>query len=185
MISTNEFQTGLTIELEGVVYQVVEYQHSKMGRGGALVKTKLRNVEDGGVIEKTFRAGEKVDKAHVDQREKQFLYKSGEDYVFMDNETFEQISLTEEQLGDKISFLKENMVLEVSMYKERPIDITLPFFVELQVAKTPPGIKGNTVSGGTKPATLETGAVIQVPLFINEGDVIKIDTRTGEYLGRI
>lgn len=185
MISTNDFHNGLTIELDGTVYQVVDFQHSKTGRGGAFVRTKLRDVENGGVIDKTFRAGEKVNRAHVDQREKQFLYKSAEDYVFMDNETFEQIILTEEQLGDKVNYLKENMTLEVLMYKGRPIDITLPTFVELRVDKTQPGIRGNTVSGGSKPATLETGAVVQVPLFIDEGDIIKVDTRTGEYIERV
>lgn len=185
MISTNDFHNGLTIELDGTVYQVIDYQHSKLGRGGALVKTKLRNLKDGGVIEKTFRAGEKVNRAHVEQKEMQFLYQSGEDYVFMDNETYEQITLTKEQLGDKVNFLKENMTLEVAMYEGQPIDITLPTFVELEVVQTQPGIKGNTVSGGSKPATLETGAVVQVPLFISEGDVIKVDTRTGEYIERV
>lgn len=185
MVSTNDFHNGLTIELDGRVYQIIDFQHSKMGRGGALVKTKLKNIEDGGVIEKTFRSGEKVQRAHVEQRSKQYLYRDGDNYVFMDTETFEQIFLTREQLGDKVNYLKENMVLEVAMYEGRPIDIILPTFVELKVAETQPGIKGNTVSGGSKPATMETGAVVQVPLFISEGDTIKIDTRTGVYIERI
>ncbi len=185
MVSTNDFHNGLTIELEGTVYQIIDFQHSKMGRGGALVKTKLRNIENGGIIEKTFRSGEKVERAHVEQRAKQYLYRDGENYVFMDTETFEQIFLTQEQLGNKINFLKENMTLEVAMYEGRAIDIILPTFVELAVLETQPGIKGNTVSGGSKPATLETGAVVQVPLFINEGDVIKVDTRTSDYIERV
>ncbi|ACL69372.1 elongation factor P [Halothermothrix orenii] len=185
MISTNDFHNGLTIELDGTVYQVVKFQHSKTGRGGAFVRTKLRNIEDGGIIEKTFRAGEKVKKAHVDQKNMQYLYHNGDDYVFMDTDTYEQLSISNEQLGDKVDYLKENMSLEVLMYENRPIDINLPTFVELEVEKTQPGIRGDTVSGGSKPATLETGAVVQVPLFINEGDVIKVDTRSGEYIERV
>lgn len=184
MISTNDFHNGLTIEFDGTVYQVVSFQHSKTGRGSAFVRTKLRNVEDGGIVEKTFRAGEKINRAHVEQRQKQYLYRDGDDYVFMDNETFEQISIDQKQLADKKNYLKENMILEVSMYKGRPIDITLPTFVELEVVETQPNIKGNTVSGGSKPATLETGAVVQVPLFLNQGEVIRVDTRTGEYIER-
>ncbi|MFW5981208.1 MAG: elongation factor P [bacterium] len=185
MISTSDFNKGLTIELDGKVYQIVDFQHSKMGRGGALVKTKLRDLENGGIMEKTFRGNEKVARAMVDQREKQFLYRDGDDYIFMDTETYEQIALSEEQLGDKVNFLQENMVLEVSMYEGRPIDIELPIFVEVAVAKTQPGIRGNTVSGGSKPATLVTGAVVQVPLFIDEGDIVKVDTRTSEYIERV
>ncbi|MFW6021902.1 MAG: elongation factor P [Halanaerobiaceae bacterium] len=185
MISTNEFNTGLTIEMDGKVYEILEYQHSKMGRGGALVKTKLRDIENGGIIEKTFRGGEKVARARIDQREKQYLYRDNEDYIFMDMETYEQISLDIEQLGHKVNYLKENMVLEVTMYEGRPIGVELPIFVELAVAETQPGIRGNTVSGGSKPATLETGAVVQVPLFIDIGDIIKVDTRTGEYIERV
>ncbi|MCG8513962.1 MAG: elongation factor P [Halanaerobiales bacterium] len=185
MISTNEFHNGLTIELSGTVFQVVEFQHSKTGRGGAFVRAKLRDLENGGVIEKTFRAGEKVNRAHVEQCQKQFLYRSNQDFIFMDNETYEQIVINEEQLGDKINYLKENMTLSVLMYKERPIDITLPTSVQLKVIETQPGIKGNTVSGGSKPAKLESGAVVQVPLFIEEGDLIRVDTRSGEYLERV
>lgn len=185
MISTSDFRNGLTIVLDGTVYQIIDFQHSKMGRGGALVKTKLRDVENGGVTEKTFRGNEKVERALVDQRQKQYLYRDVDDYVFMDTETFEQIFLSSEQLGDKVDYLKENMTLNVSMYNGRPIGIELPTAVELAVAKTQPGIRGNTVSGGSKPATLETGAVVQVPLFVDEGDIIKVDTRTGEYITRV
>lgn len=184
MISTNDFHNGMTIVIDGTVYQIIEFQHFKMGRGGALVKTKLRDVENGGITEKTFRGGEKVERAHVDQRQKQFLYRDGSDFIFMDTETFEQISLSEEQLGDKANYLQENMVINVLMYNGRPIDIELPTTVDIEVQETPPGIRGNTVSGGSKPATLVTGAVVQVPLFINAGDIIRVDTRTGEYITR-
>lgn len=185
VISTNDFNTGLTIELDGEVYQVVEFQHSKSGRGSAFVRTKLRNVEEGYIINKTFKAGEKVETAHVEKKKMQFLYWDGSDYIFMDNDTYEQFHLNQEQLGDKIKYLKENMELDISIYQGRPIDIDLPTFVELKVEKTQPGIKGNTVSGGSKPATMETGLVVQVPLFINEGDTIKIDSRTDEYIERV
>ena len=185
MISTNDFNTGLTIELEGEVYQVIDFQHSKSGRGSAFVRTKLRNVEEGYTINKTFKAGEKVETAHVDKKKMQFLYWDGNDYIFMDNETYEQFHLSEEQLGDKIKYLKENMELDISVYQGRPIDIDLPTFVELEVKQTPPNIRGDTVSGGTKPATTETDLVVQVPLFIEEGDILKIDTRNNEYIERV
>lgn len=185
MISVNDFQNGMTIVLDGTVYQIMEFQHFKMGRGGAMVRTKLRDVESGRVIEKTFRGGEKIERAHVQEREQQYLYRDGDNFIFMDMETFEQISLDSGVLGDKVNYLKENMILSVSIYEGKPIGIELPTSVELEVVDTPPGIRGNTVSGGSKPATLETGAVVQVPLFINVGDVIQVDTRTGEYLTRV
>ncbi len=185
VISTNDFNTGLTIELDGEVYQVIEFQHSKSGRGSAFVRTKLRNVEEGYTINKTFKAGEKVETAHVEKKKMQFLYWDGSDYIFMDNDTYEQFHLSREQLGDKVKYLKENMELDISVYQGRPIDIDLPTFVELKVEKTQPGIKGNTVSGGSKPATMETDLVVQVPLFINEGDTIKIDSRSDEYIERV
>lgn len=185
MVSTNDFKTGMTIELDGTVYSVEEFQHSKSGRGGAFVRTKLKNMEENYVVEKTFRAGEKVNDAHIDERNVKFLYWDGQDYVFMDNETYDQITLTKEQLGDKINYLKENMNLSISMYERRPINVNLPTFVELEVTDTQPGVKGNTVSGGTKPATLETGLVVKVPLFISEGTVIKVDTRTDEYVEKV
>ncbi len=185
MISTNDLNTGLTIELDGDVYQVIDFQHSKSGRGSAFVRTKLRNIEEGYVINKTFKGGEKVETAHVDKKKMQFLYWDGSDYIFMDNDTYDQFHLSEEQLGKKVKYLKENMELEIAVYQKRPIDIDLPTFVELKVESAPPSIKGNTVSGGTKPATMETGLVVQVPLFINEGDVVKIDTRSDEYIERV
>lgn len=185
MISTNDFHTGLTIELEGQVYQVDEFQHSKSGRGGAFVRTKLRNLEEGYTINKTFRANEKVERAHLDKRKMKFLYWDGGSYVFMDNQTYEQIELPEEQIEDKQDYLKENMDLEILMYQGRPIEINLPTFVELKVEKAPPGVKGDTVSGGTKTVTLETGREVQVPLFIERGEVIKVDTRNGEYVERV
>ena len=185
MISTNDFHTGLTIELDGTVYSVEEFEHSKSGRGGAFVRTKLRNLEKGNVIQKTFRAGKKVERAHVEKRKMKFLYWDGENYVFMDNETYDQIELSKDQLGDKINYIKENSDINVIMHGDHPLDIDLPTFVELEVKQTEPGIKGDTVSGGNKPATMETGLVIKVPLFIEEGDIIKIDTRTDEYVERV
>ncbi|GAW94147.1 elongation factor P [Calderihabitans maritimus] len=185
MISVNDFRTGLTIELEGEVYTVIEFLHVKPGKGAAFVRSKLKNLRTGAVVERTFRAGEKVPRAHVDRREMQYLYNDGENYVFMDMENYEQISLHKEQLEDSIRFLKDNMVINVLLYQGKTIGIELPNSVELKVVETEPGIRGDTASGGSKPATLETGAVVQVPLFINVGDVIKVDTRTGEYIERV
>ena len=184
MISTNDFKTGLTIEVDGDVYSVVEFQHVKPGKGAAFVRTKLKNVKTGGIIERKFNAGEKVPKAHVERREMDYLYKDGELYVVMDRETYEQISLTAEQIGDGVKWLKETMTLGVLFYNGQVIGVDLPFTVQLVVAETEPGIKGDTATGGTKNATLETGAVVQVPLFVNEGDVLIIDTRTGYYVQR-
>ncbi|BCV25134.1 MAG TPA: elongation factor P [Firmicutes bacterium] len=184
MISTNDFRTGLTIELEGEVYSVVDFQHVKPGKGSAFVRSKLKNVRTGAVIERTFRAGEKVETAHIDRRQMQYLYAAGASYTFMDTETFEQLTLSEEQLGENLKFLKENMLITILMYEGSILGIELPNFVDLQVVETAPGIRGDTVSGATKPAKLETGATVQVPLFIEEGDVIRIDTRTGQYLTR-
>lgn len=185
MISTNDFHTGLTIELEGEVYQVIDFQHSKSGRGSAFVRTKLKNMEEGYLINKTFRANAKVERAHVDKREMQYLYWDDGGYVFMDTERYNQITLSKEQIADKINYIKENMNIQVLMYEGKPLDIDLPTFVELEVKKTPPGIKGDTVSGGSKTATLETGLKVKVPLFINEGDLLKIDTRNDEYIERV
>ncbi|MDK2836326.1 MAG: elongation factor [Thermosediminibacterales bacterium] len=185
MISTNDFKTGLTIELDGEVYMVVDFQHVKPGKGAAFVRSKLKNVKTGAVFEKTFRAGEKVPRAHVERKEMQYLYNSGDLYYFMDMETYEQIPLSNELIADSIKFLKENMQVTVMFYDGNAIGIELPNFVELEVIETEPGFKGDTATGGTKPATLETGAVVQVPLFINIGDILKIDTRTGEYISRV
>lgn len=184
MISTNDFRTGLTIELEGDVYQVVDFQHVKPGKGAAFVRSKLRNLRTGAVIEKTFNAGEKIPRARVDRREFQYLYNDGSVYNFMDMETYDQNGLTADQLGDAVKYLKENMVINVLTYQDKPIGVDLPNYVELEVVETSPGIKGDTASGGSKPATLETGYVVQVPFFINVGDVLQIDTRTGLYLKR-
>lgn len=184
MVSVNDFKTGLTIELDGNVFSVVEFQHVKPGKGAAFVRSKLKNVRTGAVVERTFNAGEKVPKARIDRREMQYLYNDGESYNFMDNENFEQISLTKEQLGDAIKFLLENMTIGVMLYQGQSIGIELPNTVELKVVETAPGIKGDTASGGSKPATLETGFVVNVPFFINVDDVLVVDTRSGDYVKR-
>lgn len=184
MISTNDFRTGLTIELDGEVYTVVDFQHVKPGKGAAFVRSKLKNRRTGSVVEKTFRAGEKVARAHVDRREMQYLYNDGDSYVFMDTENYEQISLTKEQLDDAIRFLKENMIIHALFYKGQSFGVELPNTVELTVVETEPGVRGDTATGATKSATLETGAVVQVPLFVNVGDVLVIDTREGQYIQR-
>ncbi len=184
MISVNDFRTGLTVELDGMAWQVLEFQHVKPGKGAAFVRSKLKNVKMGTVVERTFRAGEKLPRARLDKKQMQYLYNSGEEYVFMDNQSFEQISLDTEQLGDGLKYLKENMNIHVVMYQGEIIGIEMPNFVELEVIETEPGIKGDTAAGATKNATLETGATVQVPLFINVGDVLRIDTRTGLYMER-
>jgi elongation factor P len=185
MISTSDFRTGLTLLLDNDVYVIVEFQHVKPGKGAAFVRTKLKNVKSGGVTERTFRAGEKVERAVMDRREMQFLYSSGDDYFFMDNETYEQMTISKEELGGDVRYLKENMSIGVLLYEEKIFGIDLPTSVELTVAETDPGIKGDTASGGSKPATLETGLVVQVPFFINVGDTLRIDTRTGVYIERV
>ncbi|HHY47693.1 MAG TPA: elongation factor P [Firmicutes bacterium] len=185
MISTNDFKTGLTIEVDGEVYQVVDFQHVKPGKGSAFVRSRLKNVKTGYVIEKTFRAGEKLPRAHIEYREMQYLYASGDEYYFMDTGTYEQLTLTREKLGDAIKYLKENMVLGILMYEGAPIGVELPNFVDLKVVETEPGVRGDTAQGGSKPAKLETGAVVQVPLFVNTGDMIRVDTRTDQYLERL
>ena len=184
MISVNDLKTGLTLELDNGLWSVVEFLHVKPGKGAAFVRTKLKNVETGNVLEKTFRAGEKVGKATLDRREMQYLYKEGADLVMMDMETYEQLPLTEIQVGDGIKYLKENMVVQVLLHNNRVIGVDLPAHVELEVVDTPPAEKGNTAQGGTKPAKLETGAVVNVPFFVANGDKIRIDTRTNEYLDR-
>lgn len=186
MISTNEFKTGLTIEIDGNVWAIVEFLHVKPGKGSAFVRSKLKNVETGNVMEKTFRAGEKVPRAIVDRREMQYLYSGGDDeYVFMDNESYDQITISSAQIGDGVKYLKENINLTVLKYEGKIIGIDLPNVVELEVTDTPPGEKGDTASGGTKPATLETGAVVNVPFFVKNGDVVRVDTRTNTYLDRV
>ena len=184
MISTNDFRTGTTVEIDGGAWQVVDFQHVKPGKGAAFVRAKLKNLKTGAVVERTFNAGEKMPKAHVENRPMQYLYENDGMYTFMDNETFDQIELTREQLGNGLNFLKENMNIGVSFFQGNIIGIELPNSVELVVAETEPGIRGDTATGGSKPATLETGYVVKVPLFINEGEVLQIDTRTGNYIGR-
>jgi elongation factor P len=184
MISSNEFKTGVTIEVDNDVYTIVEFQHVKPGKGAAFVRTKLKNVKTGGVVERKFNAGEKVPKAHVERRDMQYLYKDGDLLVVMDNESYEQTSLTNAQIGDGVKWLKENMKLGVLFFNGNVIGVDVPNTVQLKVTATEPGVKGDTATGGTKPATLETGAIVNVPFFVNEDDVLIIDNRTGNYVQR-
>lgn len=185
MYSTANFRKGLKIELEGKPFLIVDFLHVKPGKGGAFVRTRLKNMETGQVLEKTFRSGEKVDRPDLVEREMQYLYQDAEGYCFMDNKNYEQIFIDQEHLSDSIDFLKENIDVKMLFFNNKPIGIELPIFVELKIAQTDPGVRGDTATGATKPATLETGLVIQVPLFINEGETVKIDTRTGEYSERV
>ena len=184
MISTNDFKTGVTVEIDGDAWQVVEFQHVKPGKGAAFVRAKMRNLCTGDVVERTFNAAEKLENAVVERRDMQYLYENEGMYVFMDNETYEQIELNKEQLGNAINFLKENMDAKVTSFKGRILGVELPNTVTLTVVETEPGIKGDTATGGSKNAKLDTGYVVKVPLFINEGDVLQIDTRTGAYIAR-
>ncbi|WP_209123075.1 elongation factor P [Alkalihalobacillus sp. BA299] len=184
MISVNDLRTGLTIEVDNGIWQVLEFQHVKPGKGAAFVRTKLRNIRTGGIQEKTFRAGEKVSKAHIENRKMQYLYASGDTHTFMDNESYEQIELTSAQIERELKFLKENMEVHIMTYQGEILGVEVPNTVQLEVTETEPGIKGDTASGGTKPATLETGLTVQVPFFINQGDVLIIDTRNGDYVSR-
>lgn len=184
MISVNDFKTGVTIEMDGQAYQVVDFQHVKPGKGAAFVRAKLKNIKTGGSVEKTFRGGEKVPRARLENKEMQYLYNDGEDYVFMDTENFEQINISKETMGDGIKWLLENMNIRILLFQGNIIGVELPNFVELEVVDTEPGVKGDTATGATKNATLETGAVVQVPLFINTGDRIRIDTRISQYMER-
>ena len=185
MISVNDLKTGLTLDIDNNLWSVVELLHVKPGKGAAFVRTKLKNVETGQVVEKTFRAGEKVAKATLDRREMQYLYKEGSDLVMMDLESYEQLPVPADRVGDGIKYLKENMTVQILMHDSKIIGIDLPNFVELEVIDTPPAEKGNTAQGGSKPATLEGGAIVNVPFFISVGDVLRIDTRTNEYLDRV
>lgn len=185
MISAGEFRNGLTVEIDGTVYQILEFQHVKPGKGAAFVRTKLKNVMSGGVVEKTFRPTEKFPKAHIERKTMQYLYSDGDLYHFMDGETFDQIALNEETIGDALKFVKENEEVKICSYQGEVFAVEPPLFAELAVTETEPGVKGDTATGATKPATVETGATVMVPLFVNEGDVLKIDTRTGEYLSRV
>lgn len=184
MISVNDFRTGLTIELDGEVWRVLDFQHVKPGKGAAFVRSKLRNLRTGAIQEKTFRAGEKVNRAQIDTRRMQYLYASGDQHVFMDNETYEQIELSSSQIEHELKFLKENMEVSIIMYQGETLGIELPKTVELKVVSTEPGIRGDTASGGSKPAKLETGITVQVPFFVNEGDTIIVNTDDGTYVSR-
>ena len=177
MYSTTDFRRGLKIEVDGSPYIILEFQHVKPGKGGAFVRTKLKNLINGGVIDKNFRAGEKVGKPDLTEKTMQYLYSEGDQYYFMDTENYEQTFLTVEQLGESKNFLQENININVLFYQGNPMGVELPIFVELVVAETAPGVRGDTASGGSKPAKLETGAVVQVPLFVNNGDKLKIDTK--------
>ena len=184
MISSNDFRPGVTVEIDGNVWQVVDFQHVKPGKGAAFVRTKMKNLQTGSVVERTFNAGEKVPKAHVDRRRMQYLYESDGAYTFMDNETYEQIPINANILGDNFKFVTENMECKVLSYKGNVFGVEPPNFVVLTVTETEPGVKGDTATNVTKPAKLETGAEVKVPIFINEGEAIRIDTRTGEYMER-
>jgi elongation factor P len=185
MYSTAEFKKGLKIELEGKPFSIVDFQHVKPGKGGAFVRTKLKNMINGRVIDQTFRSGEKVGRPDMEEKEMQYLYREGDNFVFMDNATYEQVYLSKDQIGEQTQFLQENINIKLLYFNKEPLGLDLPNFVELKVTGTEPGFKGDTATGGNKPATLETGAVIQVPLFIAEGDLIKVDTRTGSYIERV
>ncbi|CDQ39688.1 MULTISPECIES: elongation factor P [Virgibacillus] len=184
MISVNDFKTGLTIEVDNGIWQVIEFQHVKPGKGAAFVRSKLRNLRNGSIQEKTFRAGEKVSKAHIETRKMQYLYASGDSHAFMDTNTYEQIELTSSQIEEELKYIKENMEVSVITYEGEILGVELPNNVELEVTETEPGIKGDTASGGSKPATLETGHIVQVPFFINQGDVLVINTSDGKYVSR-
>jgi elongation factor P len=185
MYDSSDLRKGLKIVIDGNPYIVTDFQFSKPGKGQALYRCKLKNMMTGYTMDRTYRSGEKFDPANLDEVKMQFLYKDGDGFHFMDTQKYEQVALTEEQVGEAKNFLKENMEVTVLFFDSTPIDITLPIFVELQVTKSDPGVRGDTATGATKPATLETGYVIQVPLFIEEGEVLKIDTRTGEYVERV
>jgi len=184
MISSNDFRTGVSVELDGSVWRVVEFLHVKPGKGSAFVRTKLKNVQTGNTVEKTFRAGETVPQANLEKRTMQYTYKDGEDFVFMDMETYEETRISDERLGDRTDFLKEEMEVNVIFWEEKVLEIELPTSVVLEITDTDPGVKGDTATGGTKPAIVETGAQVMVPLFISIGEKIKVDTRDGSYLGR-
>ena len=185
MISAGDFRNGLTFEYDGNVYQVVEFQHVKPGKGAAFVRTKMKNVMTGGVVERTFNPTEKDEPARIERKDMEYLYEDSGLYYFMDQETYDQIPLSQDQLGDALKFVMENMIVKIVSYKGNVFAVEPPTFVEMKVIATEPGVKGNTATNVTKPATVESGAIITVPMFVNEGDVIRIDTRTGEYMERI
>jgi elongation factor P len=184
MISSNDFRSGVTIELDGSVWRVIEFLHVKPGKGSAFVRTKLKNAQTGSVIEKTFRAGESVPQASLEKLTMQYTYKDSDQYVFMDMETFDEVRLNPDQLGDRVKFLKEEMSVNILFWNDTVLDVELPNTIVLEITETDPGLKGDTATGGTKPAIVETGAQVMVPLFVTIGERIKIDTRDGSYLGR-
>jgi elongation factor P len=185
MISTNDFRTGVTVQIDGQPWIVVDFQHVKPGKGSAFVRARIKNVLTGNVLERTFNAGEKLPRAHIEKREAQYLYSMGDDYTFMDTETYDQIVISKDDVGNGVIYLVENMSVSILSYDNRVIGVEIPNFVELVVTDTEPGFKGDTATGGTKQATLETGAVVKVPLFISVGDKIKVDTRTNTYIERV
>ena len=185
MVSAGDFRNGITLEIDNAVYQVIEFQHVKPGKGAAFVRTKLKDIKNGGVIEKTFRPTEKYPQAHSERTDMQYLYNDGDFYNFMNVETFDQIGMTQEQVGDTLKFVKENEMVKMLSHQGQVFSIEPPLFVELEITETEPGFKGDTAQGATKPAVVETGATVYVPLFVNQGDKIQIDTRTGEYMKRV
>lgn len=185
MISAGDFRNGITLEIDGNVYQIMEFQHVKPGKGAAFVRTKIKDVVNGGVVERTFRPTEKFPQARIDRVDMQYLYADGDLHNFMDTNTYEQVALSLDVIGDALKFLKENDIVKVCSYNGKVFSVEPPLFVELVITDTEPGFKGDTAQGATKPATVETGALVYVPLFVDQGDKIKIDTRTGEYLSRV
>ena len=185
MISAGDFRNGLTLEIEGNVVQVIEFQHVKPGKGAAFVRTRLKNIKNGGIIEKTFRPTEKFPAAHIERSDMQYLYNDGEMFHFMNVETYDQIAMTEDQIGDSLKFVKENEMVKMLSHAGQVFAIEPPLFVELEITDTEPGFKGDTATGASKPAVVETGATVYVPLFVEQGDKIQIDTRTGEYMKRV
>ena len=185
MISAGDFRNGITIEYDNNIYQIIEFQHVKPGKGAAFVRTKLKNVINGGVVEKTYRPTEKCPQARIDRKDMQYLYSDGDLYNFMDTETYDQIALNQDTVGDALKFVKENEMCKVCSHNGKVFSVEPPLFVELEITETEPGFKGDTATGASKPAVVETGATVNVPLFVDRGDKIKIDTRTGEYLSRV
>jgi elongation factor P len=184
-LSTSDFKTGLTIEYEGNVFQIVEFQHVKPGKGGAFVRSRIKNLMNGNTIDKTWRAGERVEQALVERRNVEYLYRDGEDLVFMDMSDYEQLTLPAKQVGDAVNFLKDNTPVQLVQWKEQLLNMELPQTMEFKITQSDPGVRGDTAQGGSKPATLETGATVTVPLFVNEGETIRVDTRTGQYIERV
>ena len=185
MVQAGDFKNGLTVEMEGNIYTIIEFQHVKPGKGSPFVRTKLKNIKSGGVVEKTFRPTEKCPTARIDRKDMQYLYNDGDLFYFMDNESYEQIAIAKDAIGDALKFVKENEMCKVCSHNGNVFAVEAPLFVELMITETEPGFKGDTATGATKPATVETGATVQVPLFVDQGETIKIDTRTGEYLSRV